>query len=285
MMETASAETRKPYLVLRPAKGWAALNLGELWHFRDLLFTLAGRDVKLRYRQTALGVTWVILQPLLLSGILTLVFGVLSNMPTGNIPPFLFSFAGLLGYAAFNSTVTKGSMSLIGNSQLVSKVYFPRLAIPLSTVLATLLDFCVSFVVVLVLMAIYRVIPNARIFLMPVFLLMFLAIGTGIGLLAAALTVSYRDVQYIIPVVVGALQLLSPIGFAYPDSPKALKWLPWYMILDPLAPVVEAFRWSVLGQGKVHWPYVGYSAVFSIVVLFVGIVMFKRMEREFADVI
>jgi lipopolysaccharide transport system permease protein len=284
-MDTATVDTRKPYLVLRPAKGWAALNLGELWHFRDLLFTLAGRDIKLRYRQTALGVAWVVLQPLLVSGILTLVFSIFSKMPTGGLPPFVFSFAGLLGYAAFNNTVTKSSTSLVGNAQLVSKVYFPRLAIPISTVLSTLLDFCVSFGVVLVLMAIYRIMPNARMLLMPVFLLMFLAIGTGLGLLAAALTVSYRDVQYIIPVIVSALQLLSPIGFAYPESEKALKWLPWYMILDPLAPVVEAFRWSVLGSGKVHWGYLLYSAVFAIVVMFVGMVMFKRMEREFADVI
>jgi lipopolysaccharide transport system permease protein len=284
-MDTATVDTRKPYLVLRPAKGWAALNLGELWHFRDLLFTLAGRDIKLRYRQTALGVAWVVLQPLLVSGILTLVFSIFSKMPTGGIPPFVFSFAGLLGYAAFNNTVTKSSTSLVGNAQLVSKVYFPRLAIPISTVISTLLDFCVSFGVVLVLMAIYRIMPNARMLLMPVFLLMFLAIGTGLGLLAAALTVSYRDVQYIIPVIVSALQLLSPIGFAYPESEKALKWLPWYMILDPLAPVVEAFRWSVLGSGKVHWGYLIYSAGFAIVVMFVGMVMFKRMEREFADVI
>jgi lipopolysaccharide transport system permease protein len=284
-MDTATVDTRKPYLVLRPAQGWAALNLGELWHFRDLLFTLAGRDIKLRYRQTALGVAWVVLQPLLVSGILTLVFSIFSKMPTGGIPPFVFSFAGLLGYAAFNNTVTKSSTSLVGNAQLVSKVYFPRLAIPISTVISTLLDFCVSFGVVLVLMAIYRIMPNARMLLMPVFLLMFLAIGTGLGLLAAALTVSYRDVQYIIPVIVSALQLLSPIGFAYPESEKALKWLPWYMILDPLAPVVEAFRWSVLGSGKVHWGYLAYSAGFAIVVLIVGMVMFKRMEREFADVI
>jgi len=284
-MDTLTVDTRKPHLVIRPAKGWASLDLGELWHFRDVLFTLAGRDIKLRYRQTALGIAWVVLQPLLLSGIFTLVFSIFSKLPTSGVPPFLFSFAGLLGYGAFNSTVTKSSASLIGNSQLVSKVYFPRLAIPLSTAISCILDFGVSFVVVLVLMALYRYVPNERMLLMPVFLLFFLLIGSGLGLLAAAMTVRYRDVQYIVPTMVTAAQFLSPI--AYELTPKVCPpWLlPWYMILNPLAALVEAFRWAVLGTGTVHWAYVGYSAGFSVVAFVFGMVMFKRMERQFADVI
>ena len=283
LMESLPASSRKPYLIIRPASGWAALDLRELWQFRDLLLTLAGRDVKLRYRQTALGVAWVVLQPLLLSGIFTVIFGIIGHMPTGTVPPFLFSFAGLLGYQAFNTTLTKSSTSLIGNAHLVSKVYFPRLAMPLSTIFSALIDFGVSFIVVLVLMAAFHVMPTHRMILMPVFLMLFLAIGTGFGLLTAALTVSYRDVQYIVPVFVTALQLFSPIGF---DSKAIPAWvLPWYMTIDPLAGLVEAFRWSVLGTGTVHWGYVAYSAGFSMVALFAGAVMFKRMERQFADVI
>ena len=284
-MDTLTVDSRKPHLVIRPAKGWASLDLGELWHFRDLLFTLAARDVKLRYRQTALGVAWVVLQPLLLSGIFTLVFSIFSKMPTSGVPPFLFSFAGLLGYGAFNTTVTKSSISLVGNSQLVSKVYFPRLAIPLSTALSSILDFGVSFAVVLILMALYRYAPNERILLMPFFLLMFLLIGSGLGLLAAALTVRYRDVQYIVPVMVTAAQLLSPIGFQLTPNVVPARILPWYMIFNPLAGLVEAFRWSVLGTGTVHWGYAAYSAVFSVASFAFGMVMFKRMERQFADVI
>ena len=282
-MEAVAASPRKPYLVIRPSKGWAALDLRELWQFRDLLLTLAGRDVKLRYRQTALGVAWVVLQPLLLSGIFTVVFGMIGHLPTGGVPPFLFSFAGLLGYAAFNTTLTKSSISLIGNAHLVSKVYFPRLAMPLSTIFSAMIDFGVSFVVVLILMAKFHVMPTHRMLLMPLFLLLFLAIGTGFGLLAAALTVSYRDVQYIVPVFVTALQLFSPIGFDTVAISDRL--LPWYMTIDPLAGLVEAFRWSILGSGTVHWGYVAYSAVFSVIALFAGAVMFKRMERKFADVI
>jgi lipopolysaccharide transport system permease protein len=284
-MDSLTVDTRKPYLVIRPAKGWAALDLSELWHFRDLLYTLAGRDIKLRYRQTLLGVAWVVLQPLLLSGIFTLVFSIFSKLPTSGVPPFLFSFAGLLGYGAFNATVTKSSTSLVGNSQLVSKVYFPRLAIPLSTILSSLLDFCVSFGVVLLLMALYRYVPNQRMLLMPVFLLLFLLTGSGLGLLAAALTVRYRDVQYIVPVMVSAAQLLSPIGFQLTPDVVPMRLLPWYMILNPLAGLVEAFRWSVLGTGTVHWGYVVYSAGFAVAAFFVGMVMFKRMERQFADLI
>ena len=281
-MESVSS-TRKPYLVIRPPAGWAALDLRELWQFRDLLMTLAGRDVKLRYRQTVLGIAWVVLQPLLLSGIFTIIFGVIGKLPTAGLPPFLFSYAGLLGYTAFNTTITKSSVSLIGNAHLVSKVYFPRLAIPLSTVFSALIDFAISWVVVLLLMAWYHVAPTPRMLTMPLWLAMFLAIGSGVGLLSAALTVSYRDVQYIVPVLVMALQYLSPIGF---DSARIPGWLlPWYMILNPLAGLVEAFRWSVLGAGTVHWSYVAYSCVFSIIALFAGAVAFKRMERQFADVI
>ena len=282
-METVPPQTRKPYLVIRPPSGWAALDLRELWQFRDLLLTLAGRDVKLRYRQTALGVAWVVLQPLLLSGIFTIIFGVIGKMPTAGVPPFLFSYAGLLGYGAFNSTLTRSSISLVGNAHLVGKVYFPRLAMPLSTIFSALIDFGVSLVVVLLLMGLYRVVPTERMLLMPLFLLLFLAIGSGLGLLAAALTVSFRDVQYIVPVMVTALQLLSPIGFDSRIIPQRL--LPWYMTLNPLAGLVEAFRWSVLGTGTVHWGYVVYSGAFSIAALFVGAVVFKRMERKFADVI
>lgn len=285
-METAPPPARKPYMIIRPAQGWAALDLRELWQFRDLLLTLGGRDVRLRYRQTALGVTWVILQPLIAAAAFVLVFGVLARLPTN----FPIAFAGTLAWTLFSTTVTKGSTSLIGNAGLVSKVYFPRLALPLSTVFSTLIDFIVGLAVMFVLMACYHVMPGPRILLLPVWLLLLLALGAGVGLFASALTVSYRDVQYVVPVLIMVLQYVSPVGYMIgnPDphgKPTVPAWLVPYYMLNPLAGLIEAFRWSLLGHEQVHWGYVAYAAALSMIVFFAGAVTFKRMERKFADVI
>lgn len=283
-METETARSRKPYLVIRPAAGWAALDLRELWQFRDLVVTLAGRDVKLRYRQTALGIAWVVLQPLVGAAAFTLVFGVLAKLPTN----FLIAYAGMLGWTAFSTTISKGSTSLVGNAHLVSKVYFPRMAMPLSTVLSTLIDFGVGLIVMFVLMLAYHAAPGARLALLPIWLFLLLSLGTGIALFASALTVSYRDVQYVIPVMVQVLQYISPVGYrvANPDGTRTVpQWLLPYYMLNPLAGLIEAFRWSLLGDEPVHWMYVGYAAVVSILMLLLGATAFKRMERKFADVI
>ena len=199
----------KPQLVLKPSAGWQAINLKQIWQYRDLLMTLAMRDVKLRYRQTALGAIWVILQPLLGAGILSFVFNRVANIPTGSIPPFLFSFAGMLGFTVFSSTLSKSSASLVGNSQLVSKVFFPRLVLPLSTVLSTLVDFGVSLVMLFVLMLIYHITPGVQILLAPLWLALMLLMSLGCGLIAAAVMVSYRDVQYVLPVVLMVTSVLA----------------------------------------------------------------------------
>ena len=271
--------SRKPYLVLRPPSGWAALDLRELWQFRDLLLTLAARDVKLRYRQTLLGIAWVVLQPLIAAGAFTLVFGVLANLPS----TFIISYAGMLGWTIFSNTLTKGSTSLVTNAHLVSKVYFPRLALPLSVAFSTLIDFAVGLVMMVVLMGIYRHPPTLGLFLLPIWIVLLLALGTGIGLLTSALTVTYRDVQYIVPVLVMILQYVSPVGYLVAGTvPHRL--LAHYM-LNPLAGLIEAFRWSMLGSEEVHWAYVGYAGAISLLVLLIGALAFKRMERKFADVI
>lgn len=274
---------RKPYLVLRPATGWAALDLHELWQFRDLLLTLGGRDVKLRYRQTALGAAWVVIQPLIMASAFTLVFGLFAKLPTNGLPTFLISYAGLLGWNAFNSTVSKGGMSLVGNAHLVAKVYFPRMALPVSTVFSTLIDFGVGLVVLGGLMLWYRVVPGPQILLMPVFLLLLLALATGCALLTAALTVSYRDVQYVVPVLMMVLQYVSPVGYLVSTTVKGRAFA-WYM-LNPLASLIEGFRWSLVGNESLHWGYVGYSTAVALVSLFLGTLAFKRMERKFADII
>ena len=272
----------KPYLTIRPSSGWAALNVGQIWQFRDLLATLASRDVKLRYRQTALGVIWVILQPLLAAGIFSFVFGRVAKLPSDGIPYFVFSYAGLLGWNAFSSTLGKVSGCLIGNSALISKVFFPRLVLPLSTIGSTIIDFFVALGMMAVLMIAYHVYPGVGIVLLPVWLLLLIMLAMGFGLFAAALMVSYRDVQYILPVVTQFLLYASPIAYALSAVPARLRGV--YM-LNPLSGLLEAFRWSLLGRGEVGLGYLSYSAVFSLLVFVSGSFAFKRMERRFADVI
>ena len=269
--------------MIRPQSGWAALNLRELWQFRDLLFTLGGRDIKLRYRQTLLGVIWVVLQPLLGAGIFTIVFGVIGKLKTDGVPNFVFSFAGLLGLNLFSTTLSKAGVSLVGNAHLVSKVYFPRVALPLSTGFSALVDFAVGLAVMVILLACYRIGPGPGLLLLPCWVGLLLLLGIGVGLWASALTVSYRDVQYVVPVLLMFIQFVSPIGYSVRGNVP--QWLvKWYM-LNPLAGLIEAFRWSVLGRGDVHWVYVAYAAAVAALCFVGGAVAFKRMERKFADVI
>jgi len=273
----------KPTLSIVPTSGWQAINLPELWQFRDLLTTLAQRDVKLRYRQTSLGVLWVILQPLLAAGIFSFVFGKVAKLPAPNgIPYLVFSYAGLLAWNAFSSTLTKTSSCLLQNSNLVSKVYFPRLALPLSTVFSTLIDFGVAFVVMIVLMLVNHVMPHLGILLLPVWLLLIVLLALGVGLYASALMVSYRDIQYVLPVVTQFLLYASPVAYSASLVPAKYRLI---FEINPLTGLLEAFRWSLLGVGNFPLAAVTYSAIITVVVLVAGAFSFKSMERKFADVI
>lgn len=272
----------KPYLVIQPRSGWSALHLLELWQYRDLLLTLAARDVKLRYKQTALGVVWVLLQPLLAAGIFTFVFGNVAKLPSDGLPYFLFAYAGLLGWTAFSSTLTKASACVVDNSQLVSKVFFPRLILPLSTVFSTLIDFAVAFAMMAVMMVIYGIAPTWGILLIPLWLLMLILLAVGFGLYTSALMVPYRDLRYVIPVLTQFLLYASPVAYAVSAVPEKLR--PWFY-LNPISGLLEAFRWSLLGRGDLHWGAVGYAAGCVVVVFLFGAYAFKKMERKFADVI
>lgn len=274
---------KKPHLVLEPRSGWAALNLLEVWQYRDLLFTLAGRDVKLRYKQTALGIVWVILQPLMAAAIFAFVFGRVAKLPSDGLPYFVFAYAGLLGWNAFNSTLTKASACIVENSQLVSKVYFPRLILPLSTVLSTLIDFAVALALMVVLMIYHHLAPGWGLLLLPVWLALLIALSIGLGLFAAALMVPYRDLRYVIPVLMQFLLYASPV--AYTASALHDKHLRLFFFLNPITGLLEAFRWSLLGRGGLYWSWIGYSIAMTIVVFGFGAIAFKRMERKFADVI
>jgi lipopolysaccharide transport system permease protein len=272
----------KPFLTIRPSRGWAALDLRELWQFRDLLLTLAMRDVKLRYKQTALGVVWVVLQPLVSAGIFSFVFGKVAKLPSDGVPYFVFSYAGLLAWNAFSSTLSKVSGSLVGNANLVSKVYFPRLTLPLSTVFSSLLDFGVALVMLAVLMVVYHVVPGLGLLLLPVWLLLLLLLSIGFGLFAASLMVSYRDIQYILPVATQFLLYASPIAYAVSAVPEKFRLI---YFLNPLSSLLEAFRWSLLNRGSLHPGMLAYATLFSVGIFLLGAFSFKRMERRFADVI
>jgi len=217
-----SIELEKPHLSIRPSSGWAALDLRETWQFRDLLFSLAGRDLKLRYKQTALGVIWVVLQPLMAAGVFSFVFGKVAQMPSDNVPYFVFSFAGLLGWNLFSNTVTKASGCLVGNQQLISKIFFPRLVLPLSTIPSTMVDFGVAAGMMLLLLFTYHITPHWGLLLMPIWIALLLALSLGMGLIASALSVSYRDVQYILPVAMQILLYASPIAYSLTEVLKRL---------------------------------------------------------------
>lgn len=281
-MNTAPAIAAHPVDKIRATSGWKALDFASVWRYRDVLMAIAGRDVKLRYKQTLLGVAWVLLQPLLAAGIFTFVFGLIAKMPSDGKPYFVFSYAGLLGWNLFSNTITRTSTSLISNSQMISKIYFPRLILPLSSVPSTLLDFGVSLGMFIVFMLIYRLPVGWPLLLFPVWLLLLLMLSCGVGLWTSALSVSYRDVQYILPVAMQLLMYGSPAGYSMSGvSEKYRVYLYW----NPLSSLLEAIRWSLLGSAAPDWRFVGYSAAICIFTLVTGAFIFKRMERQFADVI
>ena len=277
----------KPYLTIRPSSGWAAVDVAELWRFRDLLMSLATRDLKLRYKQTVLGVIWVVLQPLMAAGIFSFVFGKLASFPSHGVPYFLFSYVGLLGWNLFANTLTKTSTCLTGNSQLISKVFFPRLVLPLSTVPSVMVDFAVAAAMLVILMAVCHAAPSWPLLLLPLWMLSLLLLALGLGLCTAALAVSYRDVQYILPVAVQALLYASPIAYALVDALAKLP-RPWQRALylsNPLAAPLEAFRWSILDVTPPSAAPLAAALAASAALFVAGTYSFKRMERKFADVI
>lgn len=278
-----SLTSPKPHLTIQPTTGWQAINLRELWQFRDLLTTLAQRDVKLRYRQTALGVVWVVLQPLISAGIFSFVFGKVAKLPSlSGVPYLVFAYAGLMAWGAFSSTLGKTSGCLLANSNLVSKVYFPRMALPLSTVFSTLIDFSVALVMMVVLMVINHVVPSLAVLLLPVWLLLIILLATGVGLYMSALMVSYRDVQFILPVATNFLLYASPVAYTAARIPAKYELI---FMANPLTGLLEAFRWSLFPTAHPNWNSVAYAAAVSVVVFVLGAFSFKKMERKFADVI
>jgi lipopolysaccharide transport system permease protein len=239
--------------------------------------------VKLRYRQTALGVAWVVLLPIIASGLFTLVFSVVARLPSDGAPYFLFVFAGFLGWTSFQNTLQRCSIALIGNTSLITKVYFPRIILPASSIIASLLDFAIGAVILLVVLFATGNAPSlAMLVLVPLLMLALQVLALGLGLFAAALTVRYRDVQYVLPFLIQLLLYASPVAYGVAAVPERLRR---FYLLNPVAPLLDALRAALLGRGEIHWKAVGVSSGVAIALLVAGGFFFLRQDRKYADVI
>jgi lipopolysaccharide transport system permease protein len=264
-----------------PQQGWASLGLREVWQYRELLYFLVWLDVKVRYKQTALGASWAILQPFMTMVAFSIFFGRLAKVPSDGIPYPIFSYTALLPWTFFAYALGQASNSLVGSAHLVSKVYFPRLVIPIASIFTGLLDFGVAFVVLLVMMVFYGITPTAAVITLPLFLLLTFVTALGVGLWLSALNVEYRDVRYTVPFLTQFWLFITPV--AYSSSLVPEQWRIVYG-LNPLAGVVEGFRWALLGADA-PGPMVWASAGVAGLLLASGVVYFRRMERTFADVV
>lgn len=271
----------KPLVVIEPRRGWLSLNLGDFWQYRDLLYILTMRDIKVRYKQTVLGAAWAIIQPLFTMLIFTIFFGRLAGIPSDGIPYPLFAYAGLLPWTFFSNSVTNSGNSLVGNSNLITKVYFPRMIIPTASVASGLLDFIIAFGLLVVLMVYYGVGFSANMLMLPVLILLTSLLAIGIGMWMSALNVKYRDIRYALPFLIQIGMFATPI--IYPASLVPEKWR-WLMALNPLTGLIENYRAAFFGK-PFDWVALGISAVLTFGILVYAAYNFRRMEKSFADVI
>ena len=271
-----------PTLRIAPSKGWVPLKLSELWEYRELLYFLVWRDIKVRYKQTALGATWAIIQPFLTMVVFSLFFGHLAKMPSDGIPYPIFSFAALVPWAFFANGLGQSSNSLVGSSNLITKVYFPRLIIPLASSFSGVVDFLIAFAVLIAMMLYYGLLPTLNALWLPLFLLLAMVTSLGVSLWLSALNVEYRDVRYVVPFITQFWLFATPI--AYPSS---LLHEPWRTIygLNPMVGVVEGFRWALLGTKTAPGPIIAVSSAAALIMLVTGAFYFRRMEKTFADIV
>lgn len=271
-----------PLHVIRPTAGRWLPDLAELWAFRDLCIALGKRDVTLRYRQTVLGVIWVVLQPMIAGGVFAVVFGRVAGLQSGTDSYFLFAYAGFVAWSAFQNALSRAAASVIGQSNLVTKVFFPRLVLPISALMSTSVDFGVGLASLLVLMAITGAPVGLAALTLPVWVLLLVALGLGLGTIAAALSVRYRDVQHALPVFVQLLLYASPVAYATMVVPESVR--PWFL-LNPLTGALDGFRWALLGTAPPGAMSIAVTVGGAAVALVIGAVVFARFERQLADVI
>ena len=278
----SSEHASLPVVTIRPTQGWAALKLHELWEYRELAYFLTWRDIKVRYKQTALGVVWAIIQPFFTMAVFSLFFGRLAGVPSDGIPYPVFSYAALVPWTFFANGLSQSSTSLVASANLITKVYFPRLVIPISAILSGGIDFALAFVVLLGMMLFYGIVPTPAVIWLPLLLLLALVTSLGAGLWLTAVNVQFRDVRYAVPFLINAWMFATPI--AYPSSLLQEPWRTLYGI-NPMAGVVEGFRWALLGTDTAPGPIVLVSALAAVGLLVSGTFYFRRMEKTFSDVI
>lgn len=267
---------------IQRSRGWTAIGLGELWDHREVVFFLAWRDIKVRYKQTVFGASWAILQPLITMVVFSVIFGQVAKMPSDGVPYPIFSYAALVPWTFFANSVSKGANSLVGGGGMLKQIYFPRLAMPLSATLGNVLDFVLAFAMLIVLMAVYQITPTWNILWLPALLVLAFATAVGVSLVLTAMNVQFRDVRHAVPFLVQIWMFATPV--VYPlsviDDPV------WKMVyaLNPMVGVVEGFRWALLGLDTAPGPSILISAAVAAFLLIGGLFYFKRMERTFADV-
>ena len=273
----------KHELIIKYKKGWIPINFKELWAFRELLYFLAWRDIKVKYKQTVLGAAWAILQPFLTMIVFSVLFGKLAKVPSDGIPYPIFVYAGLLPWNYFSSALSNSGNSLVSSSNLITKVYFPRLIIPTSASLAGLLDFFIAFIILIGMMFFYNFTPSALgILMIPALIFLTFLVAVGCGLWLSALNVEYRDFQYVIPFLIQIWMFATPVIYPVTLFPEKYRWL---LSLNPMAGIIEAFRAAAIGHQQVNWNLLIVSSGIGVLIFLTGLLYFRRVERSFADVI
>ncbi len=281
LTQTPQVEDRVTYI--RPKSGWSALDFGELWRYRELIVFMTWRDIIVRYKQTLLGASWAVLRPFMSMVVFSIFFGNLAKVPSDNIPYPIFSYSGLLPWELFAVSLGVAARSLVSNSNMITKVYFPRIILPLSNILAGVVDFGIAFLVLLGMMWYYQIAPTSAIWTLPLFLLLTIVTALGVALWLSALNVLYRDIGYVSPFLTQFWMFITPIAYGSTLVPEA-----WQFVysLNPMVGVVNGFRWALLGveAGAPGWNLV-ISVAVSLVILVSGLFFFRRMERRFADMV
>ena len=271
-----------PVIRIEPSRGWISLKLHELWEYRELLYFLAWRDIKVRYKQTALGAAWAIIQPFFTMIVFSIFFGRLAGIPSDGVPYPIFSFAALVPWTFFANSLTQSSNSLVSSANLIQKVYFPRLAVPIATVFSGIVDFFLAFFMLLAMMLYYGLVPTLNVIWLPAFFILALVTSLGVGLWLSALNVRFRDIRYIVPFLVQFWMFSSPI--AYPSSLLSEPWRTLYG-LNPMVGVIEGFRWGLLGTSSAPGGIIAVSSLMAIAIAVGGAFYFRRVEKTFADIV